>query len=146
MEPWTTRFAVQKRDLTTKAFDYRAPKGPAYDWKFIDLETKGNFGSNFYESGAGALKWTGRALDLVAWYYPELALVITELLYKVYNIKLKTQCINVHESPPGINNATTNATISIKARYQPSVVKTYPMGNVNKEAIRADLKNRNFII
>jgi hypothetical protein len=39
-------------------------------------------------------------LDHVAWYYPKLAAVIAELVYKIHNIALHTRCIEVFEEKP----------------------------------------------
>jgi len=67
-------------------------------------------------------------LDHVAWYYPKLAAVIAEMMYKLYNIALRTTCIEVFESKVPEAGDLWHAEINIKSmRSNESFYYGYPL-------------------
>ena len=112
---WYRPFVVKRRN------DYyphmwASHGNPAYRssakkfWEFADLRYE-----PFFEGGSTDLSKGLRSeivLDHVAWYYPKLAAVITEIIYKIHNIALHTTCIDVKEQQ--INDSQWEVTINIK--------------------------------
>ena len=84
------------------------PRGEKF-WEYADLRYErgandGGFGSNpfaqyasGYDDSTNFGKRSELMLDHVAWYYPKLAAVIAEIVYKMHNIALRTACIDVKE-------------------------------------------------
>jgi len=81
---------------------------PQSEWKFANMNAENYLlpvpadlwikdQTTFGSTDFGMPKYPTMYLDWVAWYYPSLATVIAELLYKMYNIKLKTAGIAVYE-------------------------------------------------
>jgi len=134
VDSWANPYAIKKRvdwntDEVNMAKDYPEP---ANEWQFIDLRMKSKFAEGIYKKGL--------VLDHIAWYYPTLASVIAELLYKVHNITLQTPCIRVSETP----------STSVEGEWEVviNIITPTPMPstfNVNKKAIVDDLNSGRFV-
>ena len=146
-KPWNSPFVVKDQP--------DQPHGGAWSpityWAFADLRHE--TGGMGFEAPSG-YNGKGLVLDYIAWYYPSLAAVIAELLYKVHNIALRTQCIYVYEKKTPIENQW-EVTISIKQmnkgywadKGEPHIdYIAHPTFYVNKKAITDDLNSGRFVI
>jgi len=110
---------------------------PEFYWEFADLEHEyfsyaGDITDDAflkYQPGySNAIDKSGLVLDHVAWYYPKLAAVIAEMMYKLYNIALRTTCIEVFESKVPEAGDLWHAEINIKSmRSNESFYYGYPL-------------------
>ena len=110
-------------------------KGAVRKWRFIDLETEPTVFTGYPK------KTPGMVLDTIAWYYPSLVSVISQLLYKVHNIKLQTPCIWVSEEKISEDKWL------VKTRIKSSINGLYSSSfYVRKKLTQDDLNSGRFII
>ena len=113
---WHRPFVVKRRnDWYRKMWKDNPPHSRSAAkkfWEFADLGHEPFNVSGPIINPPGKMRST-MVLDHVAWYYPRLAAVIAEIIYKVYNIKLHTTCIDVKEEKI-YNSPQWAVTINIK--------------------------------
>ena len=159
---WSTKYAVT--DFMTIAGEPNVGMGGHYVddyWHFVALDW---YPWAVDYQGGNILSKTsqqkGLVLDHIAWYYPDLAAVVAEMFYKIYNIALQTPCIYVEEIA-GPQNGVPEFVATMRIKNMPVGhwgKGQHPWGNgafvqpykteymtINKKAIADDLIKRKFI-